>query len=220
MEIMEKRREIYPGVYVVIDPGMEEDIIIRKLGTIIQEKIIAVQLWDNFSGHINSLELIGKITRLCHTENIPVLVNNRWEWLLETELDGVHFDGIPEDIEKIRKTVKRDFIGGLTCNNDLSVVHWADENFMDYISFCSIFPSSTSNSCELVEFETIREARKITRIPVFLAGGIKPGNMNELNSLSFDGVAVISGIMNSDAPGMSVRSYIENLDKTIKPSKI
>jgi thiamine-phosphate pyrophosphorylase len=212
MEIMGKERKIYPGVYVVIDPGMEEAVIIRKLGTIIKEKITAVQLWDNFSDRISSLKLIKRITRLCHTKSIPVLINNRWEWLPETELDGVHFDRIPEDIEKIRNTVKRDFIAGLTCNNDLSLVRWADENSIDYISFCSVFPSATSNSCELVKFETIREARKIISIPVFLAGGIKPGNMHELKSLSFDGVAVISGIMNSDEPGTSVRSYIEKLD--------
>ena len=208
---MGKKRKVESGVYLVIDPSLEEDILLQKLQLVLQEKIAAAQLWDNFLPHKDHLPLIQKITALCHEKNVPVLINNQWEWLQTTALDGVHFDAPPEDLEQIKTSLNRDFITGLTCNNDLALVRWANDQRLDYISFCSIFPSSTSTSCELVDFETIKEAKRITAMPIFLAGGIKPDNMPELQELPFDGVAVVSGIMSAEKPGVAITKYLKQL---------
>lgn len=205
------KKQINPGVYLVIDPSLDKTILLHKLNIILQEQIAAVQLWDNFLPGQNNLELVQSITAICHQKNVPVLINNKWEWINETDLDGVHFDSIPGNFEHIKKTISKPFFTGLTCNNDLSLLHWANNHQLDYISFCSIFPSTTSNSCELVKFETIREAKTLTTMPIFLAGGIKPGNMAALNELSFDGVAVVSGIMSSDKPNESIKEYLKQL---------
>lgn len=208
---MEIKKQINPGVYLVVDPSLDKTILLHKLNIVLQELIVAVQLWDNFLPGENNFELVQSITALCHKNNVPVLINNKWEWINETDLDGVHFDNIPNNFEHIKKKVKKEFITGLTCNNDLSVLHWANKNQIGYISFCSIFPSSTSNSCDLVKFETIKEAKALTAMPIFLAGGIKPGNIAQLNELSFDGIAVISGIMSSDNPDESIKEYFKKL---------
>lgn len=100
---------------------------------------------------------------------------------------------------------------GITVNNDLSLVQWANDNSFDYISFCSIFPSTTSNSCQLVKFETITKARTITQMPIFLAGGIQPENIYQLNNLDYDGVAVVSGIMSADDPFEKANKYLNEL---------
>jgi len=207
------KRKINSGVYLVIDPSIDETILIHKLTIILQEKIVAVQIWDNFSSEDNALELIQRITDLCHEKNVPVLINNKWKWLNTTDLDGVHFDCIPTNFEDIKINIGRAFTVGLTCNNDLSLVYWANNNQVDYISFCSIFPSSTSNSCDLIKFETIQEAKKITAIPLFLAGGIKPENMSKLVGLPFDGVAVVSGIMDSEKPNETIKAYLKQLSE-------
>ena len=209
---MKKMREIKGGIYLVIDPSLDKTVLTGKLKSVLQEKISVVQIWDNFPSRQDNPELITSIARLCHKKNVPVLINNRWEWINKAGLDGVHFDQIPGDLEKIKGKIKREFIAGLTCSDDLSLVRWADENNMDYISFCSVFPSATATSCELVNFETIKEARKMTTLPIFLSGGIKPENMEKLKGLSFDGIAVISGVMNSVLPDESVKKYLRKLE--------
>lgn len=207
------KRPIKPGIYLVVDPSMPGPVLFDKIKLCAQEEIAALQVWDNFLPHQKVAELIHKICRLCHAKDIPVIINNRWELLANSLLDGVHFDQVPGNYEFIKQSIKRPFISGITCNNDLSVVHWATEQQLDYISFCSIFPSNTSNSCELVHFNTIREAKKISSLPVFLAGGIKPGNMNALHELDYMGIAVVSGIMNSERPDESIKEYREKLKK-------
>ena len=205
-------KKIGSGIYLVIDPSMDELTLLNKLTFCINEKLAAVQIWDNFKNEIDMAELIHKICKLCHSRNIPVLINNRWELILNSLLDGVHFDSIPENYTAIKETLNKPFISGLTCNNDLSFVSWASENKFDYISFCSIFPSSTANSCELVRFATIQKATEHYALPIFLAGGIKPENMKQLENLNYTGIAVISGIMSSEQPDESIKKYQEQLN--------
>jgi thiamine-phosphate pyrophosphorylase len=203
--------KIQNGIYLIVDPLMDRNVLVNKLQEIIHEEIAAIQIWDNFKQNENPIECINDILQLCHTKNIPVLINNRWELLKQTDLDGVHFDKIQDDILQLKNELNREVITGITCNNDLSIVKWANNNGLDYISFCSMFPSSTANSCELVTFDTVKEAREITTLPIFLTGGIKPENMELLNELSYSGIAVVSGIMSADKPDEALKKYRQKI---------
>lgn len=202
---------------MVLDPSMKEGELLEKLTSALGgNELAAVQIWDNFPAFADNINLINTICQICHRKEVPVFVNNRWQLLESSIADGVHFDEIPENLEEIKSRIDRNFQLGITCNNDLSIIKWADENNFDYVSFCSVFPSSTSNSCELVDFEVIRTARKLTSIPIFLSGGIRPENFERLQGLEFDGVAVVSGIMSSDDPAGATKEYYKLLLKQLK----
>lgn len=203
--------KIKNGIYLIIDPSMDRNILVSMLKEIINEKIAAVQIWDNFKPKENKIEYINEIMQICHAENIPVLINNQWELLKQTNLDGIHFDKMQHNILQIKNELKREIITGITASNDLSIVKWADENELDYISFCSMFPSSTANSCELVTFNTVKDASKITSLSIFLAGGIKPENVELLKELNYSGIAVVSGIMSAEKPIEAFEKYLEKI---------
>jgi thiamine-phosphate pyrophosphorylase len=207
-------KKIESGLYLVVDPSMDQAMLFHKLQQVLEQKIAAVQIWDHWDKKSNREFVIEKICEQCHAHHVPVMINNDWQLLNEFYLDGVHFDEIPNNLEEIKKNLGREFIAGITCNNDLSVVEWATQHKLNYISFCSVFPSSTSNSCDLVSFDTIRKARQITSLPIFLAGGIHLDNMNKLKELDFDGIAVISGIMNQDEPAQATIKYLAQLNNT------
>ena len=200
---------IKPGVYLVIDPSMELKELLTKLEMALGAGIAAVQIWDNFSGQTAG-KTIEAITELCQTHKTPVLINNRAEYLERYRLDGIHFDEVPE--KTVLENIHPDMVLGLTTNNDLNTIEWAQKHLFDYISFCSIFPSSTANSCDLVDFDSIKKARSIFKGPIFLAGGIRPDNIKKLQSLDFDGVAVVSGIMSAEKPSEAIKAYQKNLE--------
>src|SRR5690606_12542994 len=145
-----KTNKLAGGIYLVLDPAMEEDVLLEKLEQVLKEGIAIVQLWDHWPIGTHKERLIKAICDLCHNYQVPVFINNEWELLNFLPLDGVHFDSIPANYDQIKQQLTKGFLSGLTCNNDLSAVEWAEKNDFDYISFCSIFPSSTSTSCELV----------------------------------------------------------------------
>jgi thiamine-phosphate pyrophosphorylase len=207
------KKKIQNGVYLVIDPSMKQQQLFERLASVLKEKICAVQIWDHFINEEAKQEIIPSVCGMCKAVNVPVLINNEWTLLKQFPLDGVHFDVLPANLEEIRKEVGRDFIAGVTVNNSLDVVVSAEENKLDYISFCSVFPSSTSNSCERVTFDTIRQARSITSMPIFLAGGMRLENISKLQGLDFDGVAVISGIMQAEDPAQATKQYNQLLKK-------
>lgn len=213
MEITHQKSKIQAGVYLVLNPAMEESVLISKLEQLLPFDISAIQIWDNFQEGQDSQEFVRKIYKLCSAYNTPLLINNKWEYLKQFPLAGVHFDEIPTNFNQIKSEIGTDFIMGITCGNDLSKIEWAAHKKIDYISFCSIFPSSSSETCELVDFEIIKIARTIFKNPMFLAGGISHENMHKLSALPYDGVAVISGIMNVKNPVKALQQYHQKLQK-------
>lgn len=206
-----KRQTIQSGIYLIIDPSMEKEILFAKLNLIVKEKIAAIQVWDNFKEDQNIEELLLKIYERSSANNIPVIINNRWELLKQSPLDGIHFDEIPENFNDIKKEINRDFIAGITCNNELSIIEYAEKHQFDYISFCSMFPSKTANSCELVDFETVQKAKNIFSGKIFLAGGIDLSNIENLSQLNYDGIAVVSGIMSAENPSETIKIYHQKI---------
>lgn len=208
------KKRIGNGIYLVVDPSMDQDELLRKLREVSKYPLAAVQVWDNFRIGLDPKGLISRITEIFHPEQVPVLINNRWELMEIAALDGVHFDSIPSDIDAIKAACGNDVIFGITCTNDLSRVHWAETNGFDYLSFCSMFPSSSAGVCELVSPATVKAAREMTSLPIYLAGGIKPDKISELIGLDYAGVAVISGIMSSERPGDALNAFYNELKKT------
>lgn len=204
------KKNINPGIYLVIDPSMDETQLINKLKSILSNKIIAIQIWDNFRPNQHRKRWIQNICKIGASYNIPILINNDWKLLSETDLDGVHFDTPPKDFEKIMQQ-HPNAIYGLTCGNNLVNVQWAAHHNLDYISFCSLFPTESAPNCELINFNTINKAKEIFKNPIFLSGGIRPENMKKLQVLDFDGIAVISGIMNAENPVHTINEYYKNL---------
>jgi len=214
MEVKANKKTIKSGIYLVIDPSMDEEVLLNKLQLILTKKIAAVQIWDNFSEGQNIEQLIQNIHSVCAQHQTPVFINNRWEYLKKAKLEGVHFDIIPTNLNEIRKELNSNFIFGLTCGNDLDTVRWASKHNIDYISFCSMFPSSSVSNCEIITYETVKEAASIFNKPLFLAGGIYPENLKQLDTLKYNGIAVISGIMNSEHPDQVIDQYLQNLKLT------
>lgn len=206
-------------VYLVVDPSIERELLLDKTARALEGGVDILQIWNHWPGEPDrpdKEQLVGSVLELASEYEVPVLINEEWELLKTTELDGVHFENVPKEIGRIRREIGRDFIAGITCGNDLEVVAWADENGMDYISFCAMFPSPSVGECEIVRPETVRRARERTSLPLFLSGGITPGKITgplaELES-EFDGVAVISGIMNADEPREQAASYKRALNE-------
>lgn len=206
-----KKQTIQSGVYLIIDPSIDEEVLFSKLNLIVKQKISAIQVWDNFKENQNIEKLLLNIYEKASSHKIPLLINNRWYYLNKIPLNGIHFDEIPANFNEIKKEINRDYIVGITCNNELSTIKYAEEHQFDYISFCSMFPSKTANSCELVCFETVQKARNIFNGKIFLAGGIDLDNIKNLDELNYDGIAVISGIMSAENPSETIKNYHQKI---------
>jgi thiamine-phosphate pyrophosphorylase len=204
-------KQIKGGLYLVVDPAPGIEALLPKVEQAIKGGVDVIQVWNNWQVEQNKTELIHLLCGLAHQHNIPVLINEEWQLLQTTNLDGFHSDTLPANINSIRSTVGRSFIFGITCGNDLKRVTWAAQNKADYISFCSMFPSPSAGACEIVSKETVIAARRLTTMPMFVAGGITLTNIDELEAVHPDGIALISGIMKADDVQRTTKEFKEKL---------
>src|SRR5699024_9122059 len=114
-------KKICSGIYIVIDPAQKKEEIIKQLFKLKRESIAALQIWDNPDIDTIDEELLNKIFQIFKNKT-PILINNKWKLLKKFEFDGVHFDEIPKELDKIVSKIGHDFIKGITLNNDLKIV--------------------------------------------------------------------------------------------------
>ncbi|MCG8306678.1 MAG: thiamine phosphate synthase [Cytophagales bacterium] len=207
---MKKNNIKLGGLYFVMDPCQPQEVFFPVLKASLDAGIDIIQLWNNWPVQYrpsDKLKFIERVAEISSPYEIPLLINEDWQLLQQAPLHGVHFDKVPASLDRIKKSIGRNFLAGLTCGNNSEAIQWAELHGMDYISFCAMFPSNSVDTCEIVRHETVLKAREITRMPIFLAGGINPSNIKRLSRLDFQGVAVISGIMNSNDPSEAISAY-------------
>jgi len=202
------------GVYLVLDPAMRQELLLDKLKAALRGGVQVIQIWNNWLPGADKLLLIAEISKLCKPSGIPLLINEDWTLMQQiATIDGVHFDKIPGDFESIKAAIGRRFIAGITCSGNLDTVAWAHQQPLDYVSFCSMFPSASAGSCDIVMPDTVRQASEMTGLPIFVSGGITPENTRILKKqIPFNGVAVISGILSAEHPDQKVLQYHNALD--------
>lgn len=201
------KKSIRGGVYLVVDPAALNNDAYQKIGYALKSGLAAIQIWNHWKDITDKTAIIQKVVHLAKPFHVPVLVNENWELLDATEADGIHFDQPSLNLGLIRKAINRPVITGITCGNDLKSVEYAIDQQMDYISFCSVFPSSTANSCEWVKPATMAAARAMTDMPIFAAGGITADNLPQLLATGLDGIAVINSIMKADDPAAVTNNF-------------
>lgn len=210
MEI-KKTYTIKGGLYLVVDPAIGWDVLQPKVESAIKGGVAVLQIWNHWKVDQNKTLFIQNICSVAHAFHVPVLINDEWSWLMHTPLDGVHFDSIPKGWNFITQFINRPFLKGITCGNDAACIQWAIDQQLDYISFCSMFPSSSTDACELVSPEIVKQTRQKTSMPIFAAGGITVEKIPDLLELGIDGVAVISAITKAEDPENISRRFSNSL---------
>lgn len=204
---MKKKNQITGGIYLVVDPSQDEATLFPRLKQAIDGGIDCIQIWDHWKPDSDKKAIIRQMQTMVAEKQIPVLINNNWELLQTFKMDGIHLDQPDEKLTSKIRSIDHPILTGVTCGNDLSTVRWAIEHELDYISFCSMFPSKSAGACEIVSPETVQEARRLSTMPIFVAGGISLENIESLKPTGMNGVAVISSVLDAENPNEIVKEY-------------
>lgn len=201
------------GIYLVADAALDLDKLHAKLSDAFSAGVKLLQLYN--TDKTNSHNILHT-KQLCELHQVTLIFSNHWKLALKYQVDGVHFDEIPEQMHAINEELPPHFIKGLTLGNDLGKIAQAESFQFDYFSFCSLFPSSSAGDCEIVDFDSILKAKKLTKLPLFAAGGINLQNIKRLAQLPLNGIALISSIMEAEDTQKAVKLFSNELNKIVK----
>jgi thiamine-phosphate pyrophosphorylase len=203
------------GLYLVVDTTIPEEKLFPVIEQALEGGVDILQLWGTWKDQGEALRLGRRIHSLARKHQATLLIADDVDLCGALDADGVHFDGyalprrLPADV---RKEIGTDKIIGVTCGNNKEKLLWAEENGADYISFCSMFPSSSVDSCELVPLEMVREAKRMLSIPVFASGGITFENIDQVLEAGADGIAVVSAILKAAQPRAVAQQFKKKIE--------
>ncbi len=203
------------GLYLVVDTTIPEEKLFPVVEQALEGGVDILQLWGTWNDRDEALRLGRQIHSLARKHEATLLIADDVDLCGTLNAEGVHFDGyalpnrLPGDV---KKEIGTDKIIGLTCGNNKEKWLWAEENGADYISFCSMFPSSSVDRCEIVPLEMIREAKRSLSIPVFASGGITFENIDRVLEAGADGIAVVSAILKASDPRTTAQQFKQRIE--------
>ena len=158
--------------------------------------------------------LAGELIRVCHRQNIPLIINDDIELALQVQADGVHLGKDDDNLEMAREALGSSAIIGVSCYNDLDRAVHAQDVGADYVAFGRFFPSSSKPLATPAEMDTLRKAKETIRIPIVAIGGILPENGGQLLAAGADSLAVIGGIFERE-PEQSALAFKALFDRQL-----
>ncbi|MBQ6887745.1 MAG: thiamine phosphate synthase [Lachnospiraceae bacterium] len=152
-----------------------------------------------------------QIKELCHSYNVPLIINDNVEVALKSGADGVHVGIEDTPVCEIRKMTGRDFIIGATAKTVEQAVA-AERAGADYLGVGAVFPSPTKKNAIRITGGQLREICTSVSIPAIAIGGICYENIHEIQGSGIDGIAVVSAIFATE----NIRKATADLKEKVK----
>lgn len=193
------------GLYAITQTENKNcEQVIAEVASAIKGGAVVIQYRDK--NPLDAVYLATELLKLCHSHNVPLIINDDTELAAEIGADGVHLGKHDGDIQQAKQRLGKDAIIGVSCYNDLDLAIAAEQQGVTYVAFGRFFPSSSKPLAAPAQIATLLEAKSKLQIPIVAIGGILPENGKLLLNAGADLLAVIGGVF-TDSVETSARAY-------------
>jgi len=202
-------------VYAITPPRFEENDILFE------------NLKDSFTGGIDMLQwrlkgkkdrealTLGRRIRLLAKEHkVPFIINDRLDFCLILDADGLHIGQEDIPLAEARKILGHQKIIGVSTHT-LSQAFEAERAGADYLGYGPCLPTTTKTDVSpCIKIEEISDLQRNLKIPFFVIGGLRPENMAPFISAGANRVAISAGIYQSG----NIRQAIQKIRQILSHS--
>ena len=147
-----------------------------------------------------------KIKKICKKYKVKLIVNDDPNLAKKIDADGCHLGQNDMVIQGARKILKKKIIG-ITCHNSKKLIRYAVKNGANYIAIGAFFKSKTKKVNYIAKPSLISWAKRFTKLPVVIIGGITNKNFRKLLLHKPDFLAISGGIWNKK-PSKAIKEYL------------
>jgi thiamine-phosphate pyrophosphorylase len=205
------------GLYLVVAPVMPFDKLLVTVKKALRGGVDLLQLIPGEGSEI--LRLAKDLSSLTEQYDVPFLINGNLQLAKEVGADGLHLDKYDVTPSEVKQMLGKQCIIGYTLGDNLEKLKWAETVGADYVSFCSVFPTSSATQCDIVPIETIRAAKAQTTLPIFAAGGINLNNAERVLKAGVNGIAVTSALLKAEDPEQTALAFKEIISNVRKAKR-
>jgi len=194
------------GLYAITQTDHKTiDTILEEVAAAIRGGAAVVQYRDK--NPVDAALLARELVKLCHRQNVPLIINDDVDLAVQSGADGVHLGKEDGHLAEARKRLGADAIIGVSCYDSVERAVEAEREGATYVAFGRFFPSSSKPLASPARIDTLGQAKRILHIPIVAIGGILPSNGAPLLEAGADLLAVIGGIFDRQ-PEQSARAYL------------
>tara|TARA_Y100000590_G_scaffold213292_1_gene241648 strand:- start:6409 stop:7023 length:615 start_codon:yes stop_codon:yes gene_type:complete len=179
-------------IYLISPPIIKKNIFFKDLNLVLKTKKISHFQLRLKKKKFKELILIGKkIKKICRKNNVKLIINDQPLAANKIGADGCHLGQDDGSIKKARKILKNKIIG-VTCHNSIKLVKKALKEGADYIAIGAFYSTKTKKIKYKASVNLLLKAKKITKKPIVVIGGINSINykkllLNKANFLAISG---------------------------------
>ena len=152
-------------------------------------------------------EKIGKkIKKICKKYKVKLIVNDDPYLAKKIGADGCHLGQNDMVIQEARKILRKKIIG-ITCNNSKKLIKHAIKDGANYIAIGAFFKSKTKKVNYIAKPSLISWAKRFTKLPVVIIGGINNKNFRKLLLHKPDFLAISGGIWGKK-PSKAIKEFL------------
>ncbi len=134
-----------------------------------------------------------KIKKICKKYKVKLIVNDDPNLAKKIGADGCHLGQNDMNIQRARKILRKKIIG-ITCHNSKKLIRHAVKDGANYIAIGAFFKSKTKKVSYIAKPSLISWAKRFTKLPVVIIGGITNKNFRKLLLHKPDFLAISGGI--------------------------
>ena len=184
-------------IYLISPKKIKNNKFYRDLISVFKSKKISFfQLRLKKESPEKILNIGKKIKKLCKRFNVKLIINDSPFLAKKFNADGCHIGQSDSTVFKARKTLKNKIIG-VTCHNSKKLIKKAIIDRADYIALGAFYSTKTKKVKYKAKLKLIKEAKKITKIPIVAIGGINLTNYKKLLLNKANFLAISSYIWNN-----------------------
>ncbi len=197
-----KKRFIY-----LISPNKINNSFYSNLKVILSSNLVSFfQLRLKQYSLIEKKKIGVEIKKICKKYKVKFIINDDPNLAKEVNADGCHLGQNDMNIKGARKILRKKIIG-ITCHNKKKLIKQAVEDGANYIAIGAFFKSKTKKVNYIAKPRLISWAKRFTKIPIVIIGGITNKNFRKLLLHKPDFLAISGGIWDKK-PTKAIKEFL------------
>ena len=197
-----KKRFIY-----LISPNKINKSFYTNLKIVLSSNLVSFfQLRLKHYSLIETKKIGIKIKKICKKYKVKLIINDDPNLAKKIGADGCHLGQSDMVIQEARKILKKKIIG-ITCHNSKKLIRYAVKDGANYIAIGAFFKSKTKKVNFIAKPSLISWAKRFTKLPVVIIGGITNKNFRKLLLHKPDFLAISGGIWNKK-PSKAIKEFL------------
>jgi len=199
---VDKKRFIY-----LISPNKIKKSFYTNLKIVLSSNLVSFfQLRLKKYSLIEKKKIGIKIKKICKKYKVKLIINDDPNLAKGISADGCHLGQSDMNIKRARKILRKKIIG-ITCHNSKKLIRHAIKDGANYIAIGAFFKSKTKKVNYIAKPSLISWAKRFTKLPVVIIGGITNKNFRKLLLHKPDFLAISGGIWDKK-PAKAIKEFL------------